>query len=87
MKVNLTDALGISDFLMGTLLITAPWLFGIASGGIETWMAVGFAGYTIIYSLLTCYENMMFVAEQRFRRSVYLNSVMVPRPGEESKLS
>jgi hypothetical protein len=84
MKV-LTDTLKVSDFLMGALLITAPWLFGIARGSIDTWMAAGFAGYTIIYSLLTCYENMMFIAEQRFKRYA-VNSVMVPRPGVESKL-
>jgi hypothetical protein len=48
---------------MGALLVTAPWLFGLREGDIESWMAVGFAGYTIIYSLLTCDENMMFIAE------------------------
>jgi len=80
MKI-ITDALKVSDILMGTLLITAPWLLGVAKDGMETWIAVGFAGYTMIYSLLSCYENMMFIAEQRFKR--YANTKLaVASPGE-----
>jgi len=31
---------GIMDYLMGPLLIAAPWLFDFANGGAETWVPV-----------------------------------------------
>ena len=78
MKVISTKALTISDFVMGTLLITAPWLFGNVKGDIETWMAAGIGGYTIIYSLLTCYENILFIAEHKLRHVVITSPVINP---------
>ena len=47
---------GVLDYLVSALLIAAPWLFGFAHGGAETWVPVilGVAG--IVYSLFTDYE-------------------------------
>lgn len=41
---------------MGVLLIAAPWLFGFAHGGPETWVPVALGVGAIIYSLMTRYE-------------------------------
>jgi hypothetical protein len=41
---------------MGVLLIVAPWLFGFARDGAETWVPVILGISTIIYSLVTKYE-------------------------------
>ncbi len=47
---------GILDYLIGVALIAAPWLFGFADGGAETWIPVILGAGSIIYSLLTDYE-------------------------------
>ena len=47
---------GILDYLMGALLIAAPWLFGFAEGGAETWVPVVLGVGALLYSLLTDYE-------------------------------
>jgi hypothetical protein len=47
---------GILDYLMGTLLIAAPWLFDFALGGAETWVPVILGVGVILYSLITDYE-------------------------------
>jgi hypothetical protein len=44
------------DYLMGVLLIAAPWLFDFARGGAETWVPVILGVSTILYSLMTDYE-------------------------------
>jgi len=44
------------DYLMGVLLIAAPWLFNFARGGAETWVPVILGAGAILYSLLTNYE-------------------------------
>lgn len=44
------------DYLMGVLLIAAPWLFDFADGGAETWIPVILGAGAIVYSLLTDYE-------------------------------
>ena len=44
------------DYLMGVILIAAPWLLGFARGGAETWVPVILGAGVIIYSLLTDYE-------------------------------
>jgi hypothetical protein len=56
MKVLSTKAHGILDYLVGVLLIAAPWLLGFARNGAETWVPVVLGVSTIIYSLLTNYE-------------------------------
>lgn len=47
---------GMLDYGMGVLLIAAPWLFGFARGGAETWLPVVLGLGVILYSLFTDYE-------------------------------
>jgi hypothetical protein len=56
MRLISTKAHGVMDYLMGILLIAAPWIFGFARNGAETWVPVVLGIGTIIYSLLTDYE-------------------------------
>jgi hypothetical protein len=44
------------DYIMGALLIAAPWLFDFDRGGAETWVPVILGAGAIIYSLMTDYE-------------------------------
>lgn len=44
------------DYLMGALLIAAPWLLDFARGGAETWVPVILGAGLILYSLMTNYE-------------------------------
>ena len=47
---------GMADYLLGALLIVAPWLFRFADGGAETWVPVVLGAGVVLYSLLTDYE-------------------------------
>ena len=47
---------GYLDYLMGALLIAAPWLFDFARGGAETWVPVVLGAGVILYSLFMDYE-------------------------------
>lgn len=47
---------GMMDYLIGVLLIAAPWLLNFARGGAETWVPVVIGAATILYSLFTNYE-------------------------------
>lgn len=47
---------GMLDYLIGILLIAAPWLFDFADGGAEQWIPVALGAGLIVYSLLTNYE-------------------------------
>lgn len=47
---------GVLDYLVGALLIVAPWLFGFAQGGAETWLPVILGAGALLYSLFTDYE-------------------------------
>jgi hypothetical protein len=47
---------GMADYLLGALLIVAPWLLGFADGGAETWVPVVLGASVIAYSLFTDYE-------------------------------
>jgi hypothetical protein len=51
-----TSIHGIIDFVVGALLIAAPWLFGFDRGGAETWIPVILGVSAIGYSLCTQYE-------------------------------
>lgn len=51
-----TRAHGYMDYLMGVLLIAAPWLLDFARGGAETWIPVILGAGVILYSLFTDYE-------------------------------
>lgn len=56
MRIISTKIHGVLDYLMGVLLIAAPWIFDFARGGAETWVPVALGSATIVYSLLTDYE-------------------------------
>ena len=47
---------GFLDYLVGLLLIAAPWVFGFARGGAETWIPVILGAGALVYSLFTNYE-------------------------------
>ena len=47
---------GMLDYLLGALLIGAPWLFGFENGGAETWVPVALGAGVLLYSAFTDYE-------------------------------
>ena len=47
---------GYLDYLVGALLIAAPWILGFARGGAESWVFVGAGAAALVYSLFTDYE-------------------------------
>jgi hypothetical protein len=47
---------GMLDYLVGLILIAAPWVLGFAAGGAESWVPVGVGAAIIGYSLITDYE-------------------------------
>ena len=56
MRILSTKMHGYLDYIMGLLLIVAPWLFGFAQNGAETWIPVILGVGALIYSLMTNYE-------------------------------
>jgi hypothetical protein len=44
------------DYVVGALMILAPWLFGFSDTGIGAWIFVILGAGAILYSLLTDYE-------------------------------
>lgn len=56
MRIIPTQIHGVIDYLMGVVLIAAPWVLGFAAGGAETWVPVILGAGTIVYSLMTNYE-------------------------------
>lgn len=56
MRIIPTQIHGVIDYLVGVVLIAAPWVFGFAAGGAETWVPVILGAGTIVYSLMTNYE-------------------------------
>jgi hypothetical protein len=56
MRVIPTRIHGMMDYLIGVLLIAAPWLFNFDRGGAETWVPVILGASVILYSLFTDYE-------------------------------
>lgn len=56
MRILSTKAHGILDYLVGVILIAAPWILGFARNGAETWVPVILGAGAIMYSLLTNYE-------------------------------
>lgn len=47
---------GLLDYLVGLLLIAAPWFLGFDSEGVERTLSVTMGVVTIVYSLFTSYE-------------------------------
>ena len=47
---------GLLDYLVGLLLIAAPWLFNFDRGGAETWVPVALGAGALVYSVFTDYE-------------------------------
>ena len=47
---------GMLDYALGALMVAAPWVFGFARGGAETWVPVGIGAVVVAYSLVTDYE-------------------------------
>lgn len=56
MRFISTRTHGYLDYLVGSLLIVAPWLLGFARGGAETWVPVVLGAGAVMYSLVTDYE-------------------------------
>jgi len=55
MRVIPTRLHGMMDYLMGALLIVAPWLFGVGRGP-AAWIPIILGAGALSYSLLTDYE-------------------------------
>jgi hypothetical protein len=47
---------GYLDYLVGALLIAAPWILGFDRGGAESWVFVAAGAAALVYSLFTDYE-------------------------------
>ncbi|HEX2100393.1 MAG TPA: SPW repeat protein [Candidatus Synoicihabitans sp.] len=56
MKIISSKTHGILDYVVGVLLIAAPFVFGFATGGPAQWVPIILGLGTIAYSLLTRYE-------------------------------
>ena len=56
MKLIPRNTHAILDYIIGALLIVAPWLLGFADRSAATYTPVIIGAATIIYSLLTNYE-------------------------------
>jgi hypothetical protein len=56
MRVIGTKTHGYLDYIVGLLLIAAPWILDFDRGGAETWVPVIVGIATILYSLFTDYE-------------------------------
>lgn len=56
MRFISTKAHGVLDYLLGILLIAAPWVLGFYAGGAETRVPVVIGASILFFSLLTNYE-------------------------------
>jgi hypothetical protein len=56
MRTIPTRTHGYLDYLIGILLIAAPWVLDFADGGPEQWIPIILGAGLIVYSLLTDYE-------------------------------
>lgn len=56
MRFMSTRMHGLADYLVGVLLIIAPYIFGFATGGVEQWLPMLLGLGVIVYSMLTRYE-------------------------------
>jgi hypothetical protein len=51
-----TKVHGYLDYIVGLLLIAAPWIFDFADGGAKMWVPIILGAGAIVYSLMTDYE-------------------------------
>lgn len=51
---------GYIDYIVGAVLVLAPFIFGFATGGAEMWVPIVLGLGIIVYSLLTDYELGVF---------------------------
>lgn len=51
-----TQTHGVFDYIVGALLIIAPWLLGFADGGAAMWTAIGVGIVILLSSIMTNYE-------------------------------
>jgi hypothetical protein len=56
MQLIPTRVHGMLDYMVGALLVAAPWLFDFDRGGAETWVPVVLGAGAILYSAFTDYE-------------------------------
>lgn len=56
MRFISTRAHGIIDYIVGAVLILAPFIFGFATGGAAMWVPILIGAAIIVYSLMTNYE-------------------------------
>jgi hypothetical protein len=47
---------GVLDYLVGVLLIAAPWILGLPRGGPVSWVLMAAGAAALIYSFFTDYE-------------------------------
>jgi hypothetical protein len=47
---------GVIDYLVGLVLLAAPFVLGFADGGVAQWTTIAFGLVAIAYSLFTDYE-------------------------------
>ena len=57
MKIIPRTLHGILDYVVGVLLIAAPWILGFADNGPATYVPVILGAGALVYSLLTNYER------------------------------
>lgn len=56
MRIISTRTHGILDYIVGVVLIIAPFIFDFATGGAAMWIPMLVGAATILYSLATNYE-------------------------------
>lgn len=56
MKVISTKTHGILDYVVGGLLVLAPWILGFYQGGVESYLPIILGFTTLLYSMMTDYE-------------------------------
>ena len=56
MRLFSTRVHGMLDYLVGALLVGAPWMLGFATGGAAQWVFVGVGVGALVYSAFTDYE-------------------------------
>lgn len=56
MKIISTRTHGMIDYIVGVVLILAPFIFQFANGGAAMWVPIALGIAIIVYSLMTNYE-------------------------------